>query len=868
MPAYGAGDPRLVRALVRRPWWWVGTLASVAGLGLQVLALALGSIIVVQTVMTSSIVFTTVAERLLTGRRPRGTIWPGAALTGLGLVGLLVALDPTAGDSIVPPGGSTLVVAAGCLVVMAAAVAWSRSPAPAGSGRVLALAAVTGLGYGVTAVQLKTVGAQLATGLTVPLQHPALYVAIVLGPSAILLSQAALQQGRLATAVVSVILVVDPLVGLAAGLLWFGETVTLGADALMCAIVLLAGFVLTQRGPRARRRGQADSCPAPGCTGRAPEHGLNDGTPTTTRAGSAGMSTTETTGAESAVRGLSAAEAEKRRRRGEANTAVSGATRSYATILRTNVFSFFNVILFVIGVALLALGRYSDALISVGLGLINAVISATQEIRAKGKLDRLQLLDRTPVRVMRDEVEVELAPDAVVCGDVLRVRAGDQIVVDGPLLHGGAVEADESLLTGESDPVVKQPGDDLRSGSLCVAGDGHQLARDVGAASYAGRLTADARRTTTDSTPLERRIAFVVRLVMVLTVLMSGAILAQALLEGFTLVRIVQITAVLSGLVPYGLFFLIAVAYTTGAARIAGSGALVQQVNAVESVSNVDVVCTDKTGTLTTGHLRLKEIEPVAGDPATGAAPEAALGAFAAAVTVPNLTAEALAGALPAPDSPWVIRDEVPFASSLRWSGLATDNGVWVLGAPEALAPRLRRPVPAAAVDDRAAARLRVLVLARAADPASALRDDSGRPALPVLEPVAVVALADELRPDVAETITRFRSDGVALKVLSGDNPTLRRLDAPRRRPPADHPRRRAAGDIRRSALRADALHVLRAHRRELLRLRRRGKRGRSVVRRAQRRLPVPPPRPRTRAGAGRRPRAPVSPSASYSFPT
>jgi len=250
VPAYGAGDPRLVRALVRRPWWWLGTLASVAGLGLQVLALALGSIIVVQTVMTSSIVFTTVAERLLTRRRPRATLWPGVALTGLGLVGLLVALDPTAGASTVPPGGSTLVVAAGCLAVMAAAVAWSRSPAPAGSGagRVLALAAATGLGYGVTAVQLKTVGAQLATGLAVPLQHPALYVAIFLGPPAILLSQAALQQGRLATAVVSVILVVDPLVGLAAGLLWFGETVTLGADALLCAIVLLAGFVLTQRG--------------------------------------------------------------------------------------------------------------------------------------------------------------------------------------------------------------------------------------------------------------------------------------------------------------------------------------------------------------------------------------------------------------------------------------------------------------------------------------------------------------------------------------------------------------------------------------------------------------------------------------------
>ena len=359
------------------------------------------------------------------------------------------------------------------------------------------------------------------------------------------------------------------------------------------------------------------------------------------------MSTTETTDGAATARGLSTAEAADRLRRGESNTTPNGSTRSYATILRTNVFSFFNLILFVIGAALLAMGRYSDALISVGLGLINALISATQEIRAKHKLDQLQLLDRTPVVAVRDGAEVVVAPEEVVRGDVLRVRAGDQIVVDGPLLPGAPVEADESLLTGESDPVVKNPGDDLRSGSLCVAGEGHLLARDVGAASYAGRLTADARRATTDTTPLQRRITFVVRLVMTLTVLMSGAILAQALLEGFTLVRIVQITAVLSGLVPYGLFFLIAVAYTAGAARIAGSGALVQQVNAVESVSNVDVVCTDKTGTLTTGRLRLTDVEPVGDTPGLDAS--AALGAFAAAVTVPNLTSAALAAALPAP---------------------------------------------------------------------------------------------------------------------------------------------------------------------------------------------------------------------------
>ncbi|BBH67341.1 cation transporter E1-E2 family ATPase [Actinoplanes sp. OR16] len=459
--------------------------------------------------------------------------------------------------------------------------------------------------------------------------------------------------------------------------------------------------------------------------------------------------------------GLTEAEADARRRRGEGNVPVKGGSRGYGEILRTNVFSFFNLILFVIGAALLTLERYSDALISVGLGLINAVISAAQEIRAKRKLDRLQLLDRAGVLVVRDGQAREVAPDQIVCGDVIRVRPGDQIVVDGPLLDGGRVEADESLLTGESDPVVKHPGDELRSGSLCVSGDGHQQARAVGANSYAGRLTAEARRSTTDKTPLQRRIEFIVRLVMALTALMSGAIIAQAAIEGFSVLRVVQITAVLSGLVPYGLFFLIALAYTAGAVRIARHGALVQQVNAVESVSNVDVVCTDKTGTLTTGQLTLEEIIPLGeheyGEVAT------MLGSLAHNAANPNLTALALVAALPG--EPWEVRDEVPFTSTLRWSGLSTDDGVFVLGAPDALAHRLRTPAPQNEITERTGLGLRVLLLATAPEVRTLSLD------LPMLTPVALVALADELRDEVVETVRKFHAEGVALKVLSGDDP-------------------------------------------------------------------------------------------------
>src|SRR4051812_36068864 len=380
--------------------------------------------------------------------------------------------------------------------------------------------------------------------------------------------------------------------------------------------------------------------------------------------------------------GLTRAEAAARQRRGESNVAVSKSSRGYVQILRTNVYSFFNIILFVIGAALLALGRYNDAITSVGLGLVNAAISAVQEIRAKRKLDHLQLLSRGVVTVVRDGQDVEVTPEQVVRGDLLHVRPGDQVVVDGPLLDGGVVEVDESLLTGESEPQLKKPGDDLLSGSFSVGGNGRQLARDVGAASYASRLTAGARRSTADVTPLQRRIEFVVRLVMLLVALMSVTILFQAALEGFTLVRVVQTTAVLSGLVPYGLFFLVAVAYTAGAAKSAGDGALVQRVNAVESVSHVDVVCTDKTGTLTTGRLTLAGVRPVG--PLDAGAVERLVGSMARSTAATNLTASALAAALPG--TAWEVRDEVPFSSSLRWSALRTDDEIYVLGAPDALA--------------------------------------------------------------------------------------------------------------------------------------------------------------------------------------
>jgi len=472
--------------------------------------------------------------------------------------------------------------------------------------------------------------------------------------------------------------------------------------------------------------------------------------------------------------GLSSHEAEVRRRRGEGNVAVSASARTYRRILRTNVFNLYNSILFVIGAALLALGRYDDAFISVAIGLLNAVISAVQEIRAKRQLDRLQLAERSRVVVVRDGRDTEVLPEDVVRGDVVRVRPGDELVVDGPVLEG-VVEVDESLLTGTSQVQRRTPGEDLLSGSHSVGGGALQLARDVGAATRASRLTPEARRATGDTTPLQREIAFCVRLIMVVVVLMSGAILLQAALEGSALVRVVQTAAVLSGLVPYGLFFLIVLAYTAGAVTASRRGALVQRVNAVESLSRVDVVCTDKTGTLTTGRLTVAEVVPLGGH--DRAEVTAALGSYARSSGAADLTSAALSAQLPGRAVP--VLEEVPFSSSLRWGAVRTAGSTWVLGAPEVLAPALLGADLDAEVRARTAEGLRVLVFARASSSTvtdstatdAVLRTTDGSPALPALEPLAVVALTDELRLDVPETLTRLEQEGIAIKVVSGDAP-------------------------------------------------------------------------------------------------
>ena len=475
--------------------------------------------------------------------------------------------------------------------------------------------------------------------------------------------------------------------------------------------------------------------------------------------------------------GLSESEVLARRAAGQGNVVPSGTGRSYGRIVRDNVFNFINDVLFALGITLVALGRYLDALVSVGVVLANTVVSLYQEIRAKRMLDRIAVLTRPRATAVRAGVRREVDPGEIVLGDVLELEPGDQIVVDGQMVGHGRMEVDESMLSGESDAVPKISGDLLFSGSFVVNGGGLMEVQKVGMESFAARIAAGAQAFRRVRTPLQEQVNLIIRALLLMVVYFEILVIVKALAEDTAFVETVRMSTVIVALVPNGLILAIALAYALGAVRMAGKGALIQQANAVESLSHVDVLCTDKTGTLTTNNIKMGELVPLGdGPPAeTAARIEHILGDYAASTMAGNRTTEAFLDAYGG--TARAVQEEVLFSSARKWSALAFADpdlpGAYVLGAPEIMAPFVE---PGVSLDGRAAgwtaAGLRVLLLAHKAVLHGPLNGPDGKAELPAgLHPLALVSLRDELRPLARETLEGFSAAGVQLKVISGDNP-------------------------------------------------------------------------------------------------
>jgi cation-transporting P-type ATPase E len=469
--------------------------------------------------------------------------------------------------------------------------------------------------------------------------------------------------------------------------------------------------------------------------------------------------------------GLSEAEA-ARRLKAAGPPHEQATSRSYLSIAVANTFTVFNAILAGFGIATIIFGNPKDALF-LGILVANVAIGTFQEVRAKRTLDKLAALVVAKATVVRDGAARQVPVEEVVVGDLVRIASGDQLPADGDLVRADGLALDESDLTGESEPVVRRIGEAVFSGSFAVEGEGDFEATAVGAESHAAQLTATARAFRHPRSPLEKAMDRLL-IVMVGTMLPLGIGLGASLaLRNVSQSDAVEtLTAGIVNIVPEGLILLVSLTAAVTAAKMARHGILAQQLNAIESLASVSVMCTDKTGTLTEASLRVVELIPAAGVEEADLA--SAFGTYAASAPSRNTTLEAIhaaglgsdaaGGPVPAQEPTATI----PFSSRRRWSALELDGRRLVLGAPEALLEDGDDSLRERAADEAAAGR-RVLALASYDAPLPEAGPDVELTA--PLQPLGVVVLAEELRAEASETIAFFAREEVALKVLSGDNP-------------------------------------------------------------------------------------------------
>ncbi|MFD8256396.1 cation-translocating P-type ATPase [Streptomyces werraensis] len=474
--------------------------------------------------------------------------------------------------------------------------------------------------------------------------------------------------------------------------------------------------------------------------------------------------------ATSPATGLTSAEVAERVAGGRVNDVPVRSSRSIGEIVRANVFTRFNAIIGVLWVIMLIVAPFQDSLFGYVI-LANTGIGIIQEWRAKKTLDSLALIGEVRPTVRRDGVAAEIGTSEIVLDDLIEIGPGDKVVVDGVVVEADGLEIDESLLTGEADPVVKQPGDQVMSGSFVVAGGGSFQATRVGREAYAAQLAEEASRFTLVHSELRSGISTILKYVtwmMVPTAI--GLIISQLVVKDNELKdSIARTVGGIVPMVPEGLVLLTSVAFAIGVIRLGRKQCLVQELPAIEGLARVDTVCLDKTGTLTEGGMDVTELR-VLGD-AGETYVRKVLGELGSADPRPNASLKAIIEAYP-DTTEWRLTDTLPFSSARKYSGATLDEGdgrpvTWLLGAPDVLLPH---DDPALAETERMNHEgLRVLLLARARDGVKA--DDLADPAaVDGVRAVALVVLEQRLRPDAADTLRYFEEQDVSAKVISGDN--------------------------------------------------------------------------------------------------
>lgn len=463
------------------------------------------------------------------------------------------------------------------------------------------------------------------------------------------------------------------------------------------------------------------------------------------------------------VSGLTDQQAAQRVRQGLVNGSDQIKTKSIPLIIRDNLITFFNILNVILAALVLSVGSYKN-LLFMGVIICNTLIGIIQEIKAKKTIDNLSLITAPKAHVVRSGTESNVAVSDLVLDDVILLSTGNQIPADCIVLDGQC-EADESLLTGESDPVLKNCGDSLLSGGFIVSGKCRAKVEHVGQENYASKITASAKYLKKPNSEIMKWINLIIKFIG-FSIIPIGAMLfyKQIFVSGQNYKSaIVSTVAALIGMIPEGLVLLTSVVLAVGVIRLSRHKALVQELYSIETLARVDTLCLDKTGTITEGSMQVDSVIPLTKN-VDKKQIEDALAAIAASLNDGTPTMNAVKDAFPHPPK-WKCDKEVPFSSARKWSGAGFgDSGAYVLGAGEFI---LRERFDEIRPEAEKYAKLgqRVLLLADVKNISADGIDPSDA------TPVALVLLSDKIRKNARKTLEYFDDQGVTLKVISGDNP-------------------------------------------------------------------------------------------------
>ena len=456
-------------------------------------------------------------------------------------------------------------------------------------------------------------------------------------------------------------------------------------------------------------------------------------------------------------RGLSCEEAQKRLYAGYGNVQVKNQSKSVGQIIAGNIFTYFNFI-FAVFTALLVFVRSYVNMTFLPIIVCNTMIGIVQEIRAKRVLDRLTLMNEPKTQVVRSGQMLQVDSEQLVLGDLCVFQAGNQICADA-VVEKGSLRVNEALITGEADEVVKNPGDILYSGSFVVSGKGYATLTKVGLSSFAAQLMLEAKASRKNTqTEMMRSLDRLVRIIGIVIIPIGILLfLQQHFVIGSTIQEsVVSMIASLVGMIPEGLYLLASIALVVSVMRLGRKKVLVHEMACVETLARVNVLCVDKTGTITENKMSVREIIPLAKEEEETSL-HALIGDVVANLDADNITMQALKDYFDG-KSERKAQKVIPFSSQRKYSGVRFEEGLYLIGAPERLLAE-RYGKYDVQISDKIDKGVRVLVFGRYGEEQH------------LFEPLAFILVSNPIRRDARETFEYFQKEDVCIKVISGDHP-------------------------------------------------------------------------------------------------